>query len=217
MTGIRVMVVDDHAIVREGLQALLSTRADIDVVATAADGVQAIHAARECRPEVVLMDLGMPRLGGVEATRQITSLPEPPSVIVLTMTDDDVSILAAMRAGARGYLLKDADGDDVVTAIRAVAGGQVVFGSGAAGTVLELLHTPPARRERGPFDELSRRELEVLDLMATGLGNQSIGRRLGISAKTVANAVSTILVKLGVPDRGRAAEKARAAGLGAAT
>jgi DNA-binding NarL/FixJ family response regulator len=214
VTTIRVMVVDDHAIVREGLHALLSAHADIEVVATAADGVQAIQAAREHQPDVVLMDLGMPHLGGVEATRQITATQNPPSVVVLTMTDDDMSILAAVRAGARGYLLKDADGEEVVTAIHAASGGQAVFGPGVAGTVLDLLHAPPARQENGPFDGLSKRELQVLDLIAAGLGNQPIGRRLGISAKTVANTVSTILVKLGVPDRGRAGEKAREAGLG---
>jgi DNA-binding NarL/FixJ family response regulator len=213
MNPIKVMVVDDHAVVRDGLRALLATRTDIDVVGVAADGVQAIHVARECQPQVVLMDLGMPRMDGVEATRRITALQPAAIVIVLTMSDDDTSVIAAVRAGAHGYLLKDADGDEVVAAIHAVTGGQAVFGHGVAGTVLDLLHTPPARQEP-PFPELSNREREVLSLVATGLGNQAIARRLSVSTKTVANTVSTVLVKLGVPDRAHAATKARAAGLG---
>lgn len=213
MTPIRVMVVDDHAVVRDGLRALLATRADIDVVGVAADGVQAIHDVREVQPDVVLMDLGMPRMDGVEATRRISAQQPAPIVIVLTMSDDDTSVLAAVRAGARGYLLKDADGDEVVAAIHAVTGGQAVFGPGVAGTVLGLLHNPPARQDP-PFKELSNRERQVLDLVADGLGNQAISRRLGVSTKTVANIVSTLLVKLEVPDRAHAAAKARAAGLG---
>jgi DNA-binding NarL/FixJ family response regulator len=160
------------------------------------------------------MDLGMPRMDGVEATRRIATLPSAPAVIVLTMSDDDTTVLAAIRAGARGYLLKDADGDEVVAAIHAGAGGQAVFGQGVAATVLGLLHTPPAVQHR-PFAQLSPRELQVLELIAANLGNQAIGRRLSVSPKTVANTVSTILVKLGVPDRAHAAATARTAGLGA--
>jgi DNA-binding NarL/FixJ family response regulator len=213
MNPIKVMVVDDHAVVRDGLRALLATRTDIDVVGVAADGVQAIHVARECQPQVVLMDLGMPRMGGVEATRRITALQPAPIVIALTMSDEDTSVIAAVRAGARGYLLKDADGDEVVAAIHAVTGGQAVFGHGVASIVLGLLNTPPARQQP-PFPELSNREREILSLVASGLGNQAIARRLAVSTKTVANTVSTVLVKLGVPDRAHAAAAARTAGLG---
>ena len=214
MNSIRVVIVDDHAVIRDGLSALLATRPDIDVVGVAADGVEAIAVAGECDPDVVLMDLGMPRMDGVEATRQLVSgRPKAPFVIVLTMSDDDTAVIAAIRAGARGYLLKDADGDEIVAAVHAVTGGQAVFGSGVAAKVLDLLHAPPARH-RPPFEQLSRRELEVLELLAAGLGNQAISRRLGVSAKTVANSVSIVLVKLGVPDRAHAAARARAAGLG---
>ena len=137
-----------------------------------------------CHPDVVLMDLGMPRMDGVEATRHLAATrPQPPMVIVLTMSDDDTSVVAAVRAGARGYLLKDADGDEIVAAIHAVTGGQAVFGAGVAGTVLDLLHAPPAHQEP-PFEQLSHREREVLALVAADLGNQAISRRLGVSAKT---------------------------------
>jgi len=213
MNRIAVMIVDDHAVVRDGLRALLTTRPEIEVVGAAADGVEAVHVAGQCHPDVVLMDLGMPRMDGVEATRRITALQSAPAVIVLTMSDDDTSVLAAIRAGARGYLLKDADGDDVVAAIHAGAAGQAVFGQGVAATVLGLLHTPPAKRDR-PFAQLSQRELQVLELIAADLGNQTIGRRLGVSPKTVANTVSTILVKIGVPDRAHAVATAKTAGLG---
>ena len=213
MNPIRLMVVDDHTVVRDGLRMLLSTREDIDVVGVAADGLQALEVARDCAPAAVLMDLNMPRMDGVEATRRLLAIAPATAIIALTMSDDDASLLAAVRAGVRGYLLKDSDGDDVVAAIHAVINGQVVFGSGISATVLGLLHTPPARQEP-PFPELTGREREVLDLLAAGLGNQAISRRLAVSPKTVANTVSTILVRLGVPDRAHAAEKARAAGLG---
>lgn len=183
------------------------------MVAVAADGVEAVQFTAQCSPNIVLMDLGMPRMDGVEATRRITTMQPAPVVIVLTMSDDDTSVLAAVRAGASGYLLKDADGDDVVAAIHAVAAGHAVFGQGVAGTVLGLLHSPPAQQGR-PFTQLSHRELQVLDLIAADMGNQTISRRLGVSPKTVANTVSTILVKIGAPDRARAAATARAAGLG---
>lgn len=159
------------------------------------------------------MDLGMPRLDGVEATRRIMAFPNAPQVIALTMSDDDTSLLAVVRAGARGYLLKDSDGDEVVTAIHAVRAGQVVFGPGVGSTIVGLLQVPPARLPP-PFAELSGREHEVLDLVAAGWGNQAIGRRLSISPKTVANTISTVLVKLGAPDRAQAAQRARVAGLG---
>jgi DNA-binding NarL/FixJ family response regulator len=213
VNAIRVVVVDDHAVVRDGLRALLTTHEHIAVVGVAADGLQAIQATHEYQPDVVLMDLGMPQMGGVEATRRILSLHPTTHVIALTMSDDDTTVLAAIRAGARGYLLKDADGDEIVAAIRAVTAGQAIFGPGVAATVLDLLHIPPAHQQP-PFPQLSNRERQVLDLIGAGLGNQSISQRLGISVKTVANAVSTILVKLGVTDRAGAAAKARAAGLG---
>ena len=213
MNPIKVIVVDDHAVVRDGLRALLMTRPDIDVVAVAADGVEALEVARDSRPDVVLMDLRMPKMDGVETTRRLMAFPEPPAVIALTMSDDDTSLLAVIRSGARGYLLKDSDGDDVVAAIQAVMAGQVVFGSVIGDKVVQLLHAPPVQQQP-PFAALSPRERQVLDMVAAGLGNQAIGRRLDISPKTVANIISTVLVKIGVPDRSHAAEMARLAGLG---
>jgi DNA-binding NarL/FixJ family response regulator len=159
------------------------------------------------------MDLGMPRMDGVEATRRILAMQPTPAVIVLTMSDDDDALLAAVRAGARGYLLKDADGEEVVAAIRAVTNGQAVFGPGIASSVLAMLHAPPVQRDP-PFKQLTDRERQILNLVAAGWGNQTIARHLQVSSKTVANAVSAILVKLGCPDRAHAAEQARTAGLG---
>jgi DNA-binding NarL/FixJ family response regulator len=213
VTAIRVLLVDDHAVVRDGLGALLETRDDIQVVGVAADGVQALTIARQCRPDTVLMDLAMPRMDGVEATRRLIAMQPGIAVIVLTMSDDDASLLAAIRAGARGYLLKDSDGAEVVGTIQAVSRGQVVFGPGIAATITNFLNAPPAHRDP-PFKELSSRERQILDLVASGMTNQAIARRLQISAKTVANVVSVILVKLGSTDRAQAAARARTAGLG---
>jgi DNA-binding NarL/FixJ family response regulator len=213
MTPLRVMLVDDHAVVRDGLRALLATCDDIEVVGVAADGIEALHVARDTQPQVVLMDLAMPRMDGVEATRRLTSTDPAPAVLVLTMSDDDSALLAAIRAGAHGYLLKDTEGHQVIAALHAVAAGQAVFGTGVAPSVLTLLHTPPAQ-QAPPFPELTNREREILDLVADGLGNSAIGGRLSLSPKTIANGVSAILVKLGVADRAAAAARARSAGLG---
>lgn len=213
MTPLRVVVVDDHAVVRDGLCALLGTDPGLEVVGVAADGVESLRVVRETRPQVVLMDLAMPRMDGIEATRRLTAADPAPAVLVLTMSDGDAALLAAIRAGARGYLLKDSEGSQVVAAIRAVAAGQAVFGPGVAPSVLALLHAPPAEQPY-PFPALTSREREVLALLADGLGNQAIGRQLGVSPKTVANAVSAVVVKLGVPDRVAAADRARSAGIG---
>lgn len=212
MTATKVLVVDDHAVVRDGLCALLEDVPDVRVVGVAEDGSRALAVARESRPDVVLMDLTMPVMDGAEATRRLTSgTADGPAVLVLTMSDDDASLLAAIRAGARGYLLKDARGDEVLAGIRAVARGEAVFGSRVAPSVLKLLQHPTAHAV--PFPQLSQREREVLALVGRGLGNQAIGVQLGISTKTVANAVSTMLVKLSVRDRSEAVALARSEGL----
>lgn len=212
---IRVLVVDDHPVVRSGLLALLTEASGFEPVGEAQDGIAALAAIRRTRPDVVLMDLAMPNLSGVEATRRVTARPETErvAVLVLTMSDDDASLAAAVRAGARGYLLKDAGADEVLAAVRAVARGDVVFGRGVAPAVLDLLQA----RAQGPapvLPELTGREREILGLVGLGLGNQAIGARLGISAKTVANTVSNILVKLGAADRAEAVAVARREGLG---
>jgi DNA-binding NarL/FixJ family response regulator len=156
------------------------------------------------------MDLTMPVMDGVEATRRLTNgAGDQPAVLVLTMSDDDASLLAAIRAGARGYLLKDARGEEVVAGIRAVARGEAVFGSRVAPAVLALLRDPPAQAD-APFPQLSQREREVLALVGRGLGNQAIGVQLGISTKTVANIVSLLLTKLPARDRAEAVGMARA-------
>jgi DNA-binding NarL/FixJ family response regulator len=216
VTGIRVMIVDDHAVFRDGLKLLLATIDAIDVVGTAADGAEAMEVARTCNPDVVLMDLAMPVMNGVEATSRIVAQPDPPVVLVLTMSDNDTSLYAAIRAGAHGYVLKDSDGAVVVAAIHAAASGQAVFSAGIATKILRLVQ-PPSNRSR-PLPQLSSREYEVLELMANGLlGNNAIGRRLNISPKTVANMVSSIKEKLQVVDRTEAVIKAREAGLGTTT
>lgn len=212
MTATKILVVDDHAVVRDGLCALLEGVPDLDVVGVAEDGSRALAVARETAPDVVLMDLTMPVMDGAEATRRLVNGGNgSPAVLVLTMSDDDASLLAAIRAGARGYLLKDARGDEVVAGIRAVARGEAVFGRRVAPQVLRLLQTPTA--ETAPFPQLSAREREVLSLVGRGLGNQAIGVQLGISTKTVANAVSNLLVKLPARDRSEAVAMARAEGL----
>ncbi|GIH26861.1 DNA-binding response regulator [Acrocarpospora phusangensis] len=210
---IRLLVVDDHPVVRDGLRALMSTVDGIEVVAVAEDGAQALRAVREHAVDVVLMDIAMPVMDGVEATRRLTGEPSPPTVVMLTMADDDLSLLAAVRAGARGYLLKHSGQEDVIAAVRAAARGQAVFGQGAADALITLLHAPPAAAPP-PFPQLTQREREVLDLLAKGLGNQAIARRLHLSPKTVANTVSAILPKLPARDRAEAVERARTAGLG---
>lgn len=216
MTGpagtLRVVVVDDHAVVREGLCALLGTRGDIDVVGVAANGIEALHVVRETQPDVVLMDLGMPRMDGVEATRRIAAGTPAPAVLVLTMSGSDTALLSAVRAGARGYLLKHSEGHHVISALHAVAAGQAVFGPGVAPSVLTLLHTPPAQQPP-PFPQLTDREREILGHVGDGLGNQAIAARLAVSPKTIANVVSAILDKLGVTDRATAAARAQSAGL----
>jgi DNA-binding NarL/FixJ family response regulator len=212
---IRVLIVDDHPVVRSGLLALLTEASGFEPAGEAQDGIAALAAIRQTRPDVVLMDLAMPNMSGVEATRRITAGPETArvAVLVLTMSDDDASLAAAVRAGARGYLLKDASADEVLAAVRAVARGEVVFGRGVAPAVLDLLRAP-ARAPAPVLPELTDREREILGLVGMGLGNQAIARRLRISAKTVANTVSNILVKLGAADRADAVAVARQQGLG---
>jgi DNA-binding NarL/FixJ family response regulator len=211
---VRVLIVDDHPVVRSGLRALLTETDGFEAAGEAQDGIEALTSIRQIRPDVVLMDLTMPKLSGVEAIKRIMAWPETTraAVLVLTMSDDDASLDAAIRAGARGYLLKDAAAEEVLAAVGAVARGEVVFGRGVAPAVLDLLRA--RRRAPAPvLPELTDREREILGLVGTGLGNQVIAARLHISAKTVANTVSGILVKLGVADRAAAVAVARQHGL----
>jgi DNA-binding NarL/FixJ family response regulator len=212
-TPVRVIVADDHPIVRGGLRALIAATPGLELIGEATDGDSAIDLAREVRPDVVLMDIAMPGRNGIDATREIASHGWASGVLILTMFEDDESIFAAMRAGARGYLLKDASHDEMRRAIESVGGGEAIFGAGVAKRMVGFF---ARARELGvqPFPELTDREREVLEELAQGAGNATIANRLGISLKTVRNHVSSILSKLMVVDRAEAIVRAREAGLG---
>jgi DNA-binding NarL/FixJ family response regulator len=212
MSGLRVLVVDDHPLFRFGLCAALAQRDDIQVVGEAAGGQAAIEAAAGARPDVVVMDLHLPDLGGVEATRAITNAHPDVGVLVLTMFDDSESVFNAMRAGARGYLLKGAEPDELVRAVQAVARGEAIFGQSIAAQVLRYFNGLNASTVS--FPELTAREREVLELIAAGRSNSEIAQVLSLSGKTVRNHVSTIFGKLRVADRAQAIVRAREAGLG---
>lgn len=212
---IRVAVVDDHQIVRDGLVALLAALDGIEVVGSAGDGRAAIHLVEEVRPDVVVMDIQMPELDGIEATRFVTGRSEV-RVVMLTMNEDDDTILAAIRAGASGYLLKGSGADDVERAIRAAAAGGMVFGVSLAARIAGFfgrVDTRP-RGEDHPFPQLSERERAVLDLLAAGRTNDAIAAELFVSPKTVRNTVSALYAKLHAAGRAEAIAKAQQAGLG---
>ncbi len=209
----RVVVVEDHPMFAEGLVALLNDLPGVEVAGTAGTGEDAVELVGRTLPDVVLMDLRLPAMSGVEATEIITRRHPGVAVLALTMLTDDQTLLAAIRAGARGYLLKEATPAEIARSVEAVAAGQVVFGPGSGERVLAVLSADGLRAR--PLPELSDRELEVLDLLAGGLTNQAIARRLFLSEKTIRNHVSNIFTKLGVPDRAAAVARARDAGLGA--
>jgi DNA-binding NarL/FixJ family response regulator len=203
---IRILVVDDHPLFRAGVRSLLDSVADTEVVATAADGEAAVREATLTRPDVVLMDLHLPGIAGLEATRRIAKACPDAAVLVLSMLDDDESVLAAMRAGARGYVLKGAGQEELLAAIRSVAAGGAVFGAAVAGRMLAALDAPPPAPA---FPGLTEREAQVLSLMAEGRDNREIAAELSVSSKTVANHVSHILTKLQARDRVDAVLRAR--------
>ena len=211
MTPIRVVVVDDHMVFREGLRALLGRAEDIEIIGEAATTLEAIDVTETVRPDVVLMDLNMPGGGGEVATTAILAAHPEVAVLVLTMHSDDAHLRHALNAGARGYLLKDADPDAIIRAIVAVNEGQAIFDRGIAARVIAATGTPQVDR---PFPILTDREHEILDRLARGLRNDAISARMGISIKTVQNNVSTILLKLGATDRAQAVALARDAGMG---
>jgi DNA-binding NarL/FixJ family response regulator len=209
---VRVVLADDHPVVRDGLGALLASREGIEVVGTVASGREAVRAAVTDRPDVLVMDLQMPDLDGVAAAAEIGRAAPGVAVLVLTMFDDDDSVFAAMRAGARGYLLKGASQDEIVRAIQAVAAGEAIFGPGVARRLLGRLAAPGAAAE--PFPDLTPRERQVLELLTDGLTTTAIGARLGLAAKTVTNHMSSVFAKLQVQSRAEAVARARRAGLG---
>ncbi|MEW9532889.1 response regulator [Microbispora sp. NPDC049125] len=214
-TPIRVVVVDDHPMMREGMRALVASLPDIEIVGEAGDGEAARREAQLAHPDVIVMDLHMPGVNGVEATRSILRAAPATRILVLTMFEDDESVFAAMRAGACGYLVKGAQQDEIVRAIRSVAAGHAIFGPTVARRIIGFFAGGDrSTSASAPFPELTGREREVLDLIAGGHSNAVIGRRLVISPKTVSNHISAIFAKLQVADRAEAIVRARQAGLG---
>ena len=211
--SIRVVIADDHPLFREGLRSLIADSAETELVGVASDGAEAVRIALAERPDVVLMDLRMPELNGVDATRQLAAAAPDIAVLVLTMVEEDASVFAAMRAGARGYVLKGAGPESILRSIVAVAGGDAIFGAGVATRLNQFFASPGAAAN--PFPDLTGRERDILALMATGANNTSIAARLGLTEKTVRNNVSNIFTKMRVTDRAAAVAKARDAGLSA--
>lgn len=216
---VRILIADDHPVFRFGLRALLDAQADMTVVGEAESGEEAVRMAQALEPDVVLMDINMPVINGIEATKQITAparhpaeAARHPAVLILTMFDDD-TVFTAMRAGARGYLLKGAQPDETLRAIRAVANGEVIFSPGVAEQMMAFFTRGNAAATE-PFPELTPREREVLELLALGLTNASMAEKLVLSPKTIRNQVSNIFGKLQVASRSEAIVKAREAGLG---
>lgn len=214
MEPVRVLIADDHPHFREGLKALLLSAPDLEVVGEAGDGEETVTLATELQPDVVLMDLNMPGTGGIEATRRVLHTSPHISVLVVSMHEDDDSVFAALQAGARGYLLKGALKAEILRAIRAVTGGEAIFGPAIAKRLMQYFAAPRPRAPKDFFPELTEREHEILALIAQHQTNPEIAKRLSLSQKTVRNHVSNIFTKLQVSDRAQAIIRAREAGLG---
>jgi DNA-binding NarL/FixJ family response regulator len=214
---LRVVVADDHPMFREGLAATIASLPRREVVGQAATGLEAVELADQAQPDVVVMDLHMPQMNGIDATRHITQTHPQVAVLVLTMLEDDASVVSAMQAGARGYLLKEANRAEIARALEAVAAGEVIFGPSVAARVLALFNTAAGAHQPGQvaaFPELTEREQEILELVARGLSNPAIASRLFLSEKTVRNHVSNVFAKLHVTDRAAAVARARDRGYG---
>jgi DNA-binding NarL/FixJ family response regulator len=211
---IRILIADDHPLFRAGLRSLLESVPDTEVVGEATTGPEAVELTRTVRPDVVVMDINMPDLNGIEATRQIVLETQDTHVLVMTMHEDDESVFAALRAGARGYQLKGAAQAETLRAIRSVANGEAILGPAIATRLQRYLTAPPTTDPGDAFPQLTERELDVLNLLAERQSNSEIAGTLFLSQKTVRNYVSSILAKLQVADRAEARLVARAAGLG---
>ena len=214
MEQIRILISDDHALFRDGLRALLTSLSDAEVVGEAATGEDAIAQAAALQPDVILMDIQMPGVNGIEATRRILHTSPHIGVIVVTMFEDDDSVFAAMRAGARGYILKGAGQNEMLRAIRAVASGEALFSAAIAKRLMNFFAAPQSALSAQIFPELTDREREILRLIAQGFNNAEIAERLVLASKTVRNHVSNIFNKLQVADRAQAIIRAREAGFG---
>src|SRR6266516_1875713 len=214
MDLIRILIADDHPLFRDGMHGLLDSVPDTEVVGEATTGTEAITQAKVLQPDVILMDIKMPGINGIEATREIVAASPHISILMVTMLEDDDSVFAAMRAGARGYVLKGANQAEILRAIRAVASGEAIFGPGIGKRVLGFFSAVRPTVSSRVFPELSERETELLALIAQGRSNQEIAEQLGLTLKTVRNHVSNIFSKLQVADRAQAVLRAREAGLG---
>lgn len=211
--SIRILIADDHPVFRFGMRALLEAQSDMVVVGEAESGEDAIELAKELQPNVVLMDINMPGINGIDATRQITKEIPDIAILIITMFDDD-TVFSAMQAGTRGYLLKGAKGEETLRAIRAVANGEVIFSPGVAEQMMSYFARGMKALPDAPFPELTPRENEILGFIAQGLTNGAIAEKLVLSPKTIRNHVSNIFSKLQVATRSEAIIKAREAGLG---
>ncbi len=214
MDTIRILIADDHRLFRAGLRALLGSIAGLEVVGEATTGGEAIRQAQALQPDVMLMDIQMPDMNGIDATRAITAASPHLGVLMVTMFEDDESVFAAMRAGARGYVLKGADQEEMVRVIRAVGKGEALFGPAIARRLTQFFAQPRPALPPTVFPELTDREREILALLAQGYNNGEIAARLNLAVKTVRNHISNIFNKLQVVDRAQAIIRAREAGLG---
>jgi DNA-binding NarL/FixJ family response regulator len=212
--GIRVLIADDHVFYRQGVRGMLAALDEIEVIGEAASGDEVVARAQELLPDVILMDIKMPGLNGIEATRRILQASPHIGVLIVTMFEDDDSVFAAMRAGARGYLLKDADQEELVRAIKSIGRGEAIFSPAIAQRLIHYFALPRPSLAELAFPDLTERERELLQLMAIGLSNAEIAARLVLSLKTVQNHVSNIFSKLQVADRAQAIVRARDAGMG---
>ena len=210
---VRVLIADDHPLFRDGMRTLLGSLPNYEVTGEAANGADAVILRRERQPDIVLMDLQMPQVNGIEATRQIVQTSPHIGVVVVTMFEDDDSVFAALRAGARGYVLKGADQTEIVRVLEAVMRGEALFGPSIAARLMSYFAAPRSQAQAGLFPELTEREREVLHLIARGRSNADIAAELVLSLKTVRNHVSNIFSKLQVADRAEAMVRAREAGM----
>jgi DNA-binding NarL/FixJ family response regulator len=213
MDSLRILIADDHPLFRKGMRTLLTATADTEVIGEATTGREVIELAAALQPDVILMDLQMPGVNGIEATRQILQDSPNIRILVVTLFEDDASVFTALRAGARGYILKDAKEDEILRAIRAVGSGEAIFSPAIATRLMEFFATPRPSASKEIFPTLTDREREILQLIARGSTNHDIARQLVLSVKTVNNYVSNIFSKLQVADRAQAIIRARDAGL----